>query len=178
MRRPTVDCGDVLWIFLTKNKVAIIDACDADLAAHTWTAKTNRLKTYAYRQGSGWRLRMHREVARRIGIPDSLIADHINGDTLDNRRSNLRAATVAQNNQNIGANRRNTSGVKGVIWNKKDQKWRAHISVRNTRYFLGNFTVLEEAAAAYRAAALRLHGEFARFEWANSAKLAPASKTP
>lgn len=74
-----------------------------------------------------------------------------------------REATTSQNNQNVGIRRHNTSGYKGVTWNKWHQKWRAQIAVdgRN-QHHLGYFDDPREAALAYDAAAVELHGEFAK----------------
>ncbi len=88
--------------------------------------------------------------------------DHINGDRHDNRIANLREATRAQNLLNKGKRANNTSGYKGVTWNKRRQKWVAQIARGGEHYGLGYFASAEEAYAAYVAAAARLHGEFAR----------------
>ncbi len=90
------------------------------------------------------------------------IVDHRNGDTLDNRRSNLRICDAVGSNQNRGITRVSTSGRKGVTWNRKSEKWQAQIKAKKRCFYLGLFTDLEAAAAAYRRAARRLHGEFAR----------------
>jgi hypothetical protein len=88
--------------------------------------------------------------------------DHINGIKTDDRLCNLRAADNAQNNRNRPAQGNNTSGFKGV--SKKRRQWRARISVNGTEHSLGTFDTPEAAAAAYREAAERLHGAFARTE--------------
>lgn len=94
--------------------------------------------------------------------PESIV-DHINGDKLDNRVANLRLATNAENCRNRGAQSNNTSGHKGVGWHKRDRKWQAYIAVDGRQKCLGNFDTLDDAAAAYRAAATIMHAEFARF---------------
>lgn len=88
--------------------------------------------------------------------------DHINGNPSDNRWANLRAATRSQNNWNTGTPKHNTSGIKGVGFLARSGKWRANISAYGQARFLGHFDTAEEAAAAYRSAALILHGEFVR----------------
>lgn len=88
--------------------------------------------------------------------------DHIDGDGLNNSLANLREATKSQNMCNQGANRRNTSGFKGVSWHNGDRKWRARIRLNNCYKFLGNFDSPEAAYAAYCKAAAELHGEYAR----------------
>jgi hypothetical protein len=87
--------------------------------------------------------------------------DHINNVRDDNRLSNLREATHVQNLANVGLSVNNTSGHKGVYWAKRDQRWRAQIGDNYKLVSLGGFVNLEDAAAAYRAAALARHGEFA-----------------
>ena len=88
--------------------------------------------------------------------------DHINGIRDDNRWRNLRAASNAENNRNRGAQSNNGTGLRGVSrWGKR---WQARISVDGRQVRVGAFDTPEEAAAAYAAAARRLHGEFARTE--------------
>lgn len=90
--------------------------------------------------------------------------DHINGDPSDNRVGNLREATNAQNQYNRGANKNNTSGYKGVYWDKPRKKWRAQIMHNKKTVFLGHFNNTQEAAAAYAEAANQYANEFARSE--------------
>jgi hypothetical protein len=87
--------------------------------------------------------------------------DHINGDRLDNRIENLRAATVGQNQHNRKTNANNTSGYKGVSWNKACKKWLSQIKLEGKRIHLGYFDNVEEAAEAVRKAREELHGDFA-----------------
>lgn len=93
--------------------------------------------------------------------PESEI-DHINGDRSDNRWSNLRAATRAQNVRNTKRSSKNTSGFKGVDWNNANQKWRARISVDGRDISLGYFNCRTAAAVARAVATPRHHAEFAR----------------
>jgi hypothetical protein len=87
--------------------------------------------------------------------------DHINGDKLDNRIENLRAATVGQNQHNRRTNANNTSGYKGVSWNKALKKWTARITLERKIIHLGYFANVEEAAEVVRKAREELHGDFA-----------------
>ena len=87
--------------------------------------------------------------------------DHINGDKLDNRIENLRAATVGQNQHNRKTNANNTSGYKGVSWNKALKKWTARITLERKIIHLGYFANVEEAAEVVRKAREELHGDFA-----------------
>lgn len=89
--------------------------------------------------------------------------DHRNGVRDDNRRANLRPATREQNGMNRGAARNNTSGRKGVTWNKHSKKWMAAITANGRTKTLGHFADPDVAARAYQQAAGQLHGEFAHF---------------
>lgn len=89
--------------------------------------------------------------------------DHKNGDGLDNRRENLRAATDSQNSANAGKCAcASTSRFKGVSWGKDRGKWRAYIEMNGRQKFLGYFHDELDAARAYNEAALEAFGEFAR----------------
>ena len=90
--------------------------------------------------------------------------DHWNLDRANNSWENIREATPSQNKCNTRALSTNTSGAKGVDLHPKNGLWRARISIRGVRYNLGCFATVEDAADAYREAAVRLHGEFARTE--------------
>jgi hypothetical protein len=88
--------------------------------------------------------------------------DHINRDKLDNRKENLRVVKRKENQCNKGIQINNTSGYKGVDWVKKAGKWRAKIRVgKRHQIHLGYFDAIEDAAAAYKEAQQKYHGEFA-----------------
>lgn len=95
-------------------------------------------------------------------IPDGMQVDHVNTDSLDNKITNLRLATHAQNLWNRGAEKCNTLGLKGVTPDRRRGKWKATIRANKGIHNLGYFDSPDEAHAAYRSAALVLHGEFAR----------------
>jgi len=88
--------------------------------------------------------------------------DHISGDTLDNRKCNLRICTNAENSRNSKIPKSNKSGYKGVLWIKEKRKWVSRIMYNRKNINLGYFNTPEEAYAAYCKAAKELHGEFAR----------------
>lgn len=154
-------------VTLSKGMVAIIDDEDADrVLTHKWSVSSRGKKKlyYAYRTVSVGEKQtavyMHRFLLGLVA-GDGLVADHIDGDTLNNRKSNLRVATSAQN----GWNRSKMSAVnkyKGISLIKETGLWDARIHANNQRYYLGHFKTEEEAALAYNEAACRLHGEFAR----------------
>lgn len=92
-----------------------------------------------------------------LPVSKGLHVDHINGDKLDNRLSNLRGATPAVNQVNRHRlNRNNTSGVRGVT--KRSDTWIAQIMVNRKQLYLGSFSQLEDAIACRRAAELEHYG--------------------
>ena len=112
------------------------------------------------------RYRLHRLVwiYHNGDIPNGMIVDHVDGNSLNNQIENLRLATQSQNQHNRKIPLTNTSGVKGVFWYKRNKKWAAQITINNKIKFIGRFDTIEEAEAAVIAARNNLHGEFARHE--------------
>ena len=107
--------------------------------------------------------RAHRIVMAMVtGEWPSGEVDHINGNRADNRPANLRPSTRAQNMMNKSRYRSNKSGIKGVCWSRSHGKWHAQISIDRKVIGLGFFDEINEAADAYRLAAERHFGEFAR----------------
>jgi hypothetical protein len=102
---------------------------------------------------------MHRQI---LGCDKDV--DHINHQTLDNRRLNLRPATKSQNAANQ-AKRKGSSKYKGVSWYKNYRKWVAQIGAQNQRIRLGYFVSEEDAGRAYDSAAIALHGKFAHLNF-------------
>jgi len=83
--------------------------------------------------------------------------DHIDRDKQNNKISNLRLATNQQNCMNVAAKKNNTSGIKGVYFNKKQQKWIARIGFNYKKINLGSFEKIEDAALAYKNAEKKYH---------------------
>ncbi|MHC4659365.1 MAG: HNH endonuclease signature motif containing protein, partial [Planctomycetota bacterium] len=110
---------------LTQGKFAIVDADDYDrLAKYKWCATKNGQTFYACRASRGKKIFMHREIMKP---PKGLQVDHIDRNALNNRKTNLRPCTKAQNNRNTGPRRNSSSTYKGVFWEKCCRKWCARI---------------------------------------------------
>ena len=108
---------------------------------------------------------MHRVVLERIigrKLQKNEVVDHINHDSLDNRRCNLRVATIRQNAQNMRVRSDNTSGYKGVYKHSKGG-FVAQIWVKSEHRYLGYFATPELAHEAYCKAAEQYFGEFANY---------------
>lgn len=145
-------------------EVAIIDGEDRDLLEHPWHIDTGgyiRSNSASSNMLPGRRL--HQVIlARMLGATLGVIEpDHRNGNRLDNRRSNLRPATRAQNTQNTRGDAYSFSKYKGVTLDKRTNRWRAKASSGRKYVQLGMFATEREAAEAYDTWARQNHGEFA-----------------
>jgi hypothetical protein len=94
--------------------------------------------------------------------PPGMRVDHINMDKLDNRKENMRLATQSQNMANRGPQKNNTSGYKGVSWDKARKKWSSCIKVHGVIIHLGRFVCPVAASEAYTKASIQYFGDFAR----------------
>lgn len=148
----------------TKNGTIIVDAVDADLLKAA-DVNGGYARWYSHNENDRpIRFRLHRVVMERMTgapIPDGMLVDHINHNTLDNRRSNLRLCTKAENNRNAKRRSDNSLGLKGVSFEQSKNKFRARIKVNGKQRSLGHFDTAEEAHAAYVAKARELYGEYA-----------------
>lgn len=147
-------------IKLTQGKFAIVDAEDFGfLNKLSW--HYNNLGYASCSSGFLANVQMHRIIlnpAKRQEV------DHINEDKLDNSRANLRVCTPSNNKMNRGKLSTNTTGYKGVTWSgSKKNPYQAQIAVGYKRYYLGIYPTPELAFGAYKEAAVRLHGEFAKW---------------
>jgi hypothetical protein len=108
--------------------------------------------------GSGKMVFMHRHIIRPS---DGLQVDHVDGDKLNNCKSNLRQCTDTQNKANSVLKKNNSTGHKGVWFDGRRKKYRAYIKKNYRTIHLGYFKTLEEAANAYDQAAIMYFGEYA-----------------
>lgn len=107
--------------------------------------------------------RLHRDIMGCV-YKDGTLVDHKDGNTLDNRKVNLRLSTHAENTQNQKLRKNSKSGVKGVSWTKSRHKWLAQIIANGKHVYLGYHTDIKDAEAAYAKASKELHGEFSRLK--------------
>jgi len=163
-------------IQLTRGFNALLDDEDhRAFSKHKWFASRNLRygEAYCYACRKNRRplkpsaIYLHRAIIERLTgkIPHKALVDFKNRDVRDNRRDNLRLATVAQDRTNMVKKKwrgKCSSRYKGVVWHKHTAKWRAMITISRKQYQLGGFTSEIAAARAYNAAALKMFGAFAR----------------
>lgn len=163
---PQPDDEEIRFIPLTKGKFAIVDAADYNwLSRYKWHAVRSGDRFYAYRSKNKRCLSMHRVIT---GAPKGKVVDHRDGNSLNNRRSNLRVCKISENLYNCRG-RNMTSKYKGVHWDKQHKKWVAAITDRGKYKFIGHFDRESEAARAYDRKAAELFGEFAYLNFPDSA---------
>lgn len=158
--RPT---EGVAAIPLTQGKHAIVDEVMHDLLAQwCWNFDGGYARCWNPFNRGPQIILMHRLIAGLVYEPSAVCCDHINGNTLDNRRDNLRACTNQQNQANRIKRLPTSSGYRGVSWKKEHRRWCAYIRVDGHLLHLGYHHHERDAARAYNAAALDHFGEFAR----------------
>ena len=168
-QKPSLpDSNGARCIPLTQGRFAIVDAEDyARLAKYKWSCQKSKNNFYATRANGNARISMHREIMK---APEGLQVDHIDGGGLNNRKSNLRLCTHAENVHNSRPMHNATSKYKGVCWHKHKKKWCVSISKSGKRTYLGNFDDEIEAAVAYDRKAEQLFGEFAYLDFPEKAE--------
>jgi len=154
-------------IELTQSKYAFVSDEDYDrLSEFSWFIDSRngyacRNITVSYRPAKQRKVFMHREVlCLPIITEKNRYVDHIDGNRLNNQRNNLRVATTKDNAGNR-FNSTNSSGYKGVTWNKRSKKWNAQIKKDGKSINLGYFVEILNAATIYNNAAKEYYGEFA-----------------
>ena len=155
--------GKTAYIKLTQGQIAIIDAEDLEkIGAYRWCAAWNKSRklyvatTTKYTPGKNNKtIYMHRLI---MSAKNCEVVDHINGDSLLNKKNNLRICTQAENARNLPKSSRNTSGTKGIV--HRDGKWTAYIMMNGKLKHIGNYDYYEEALSARKEYEQKLYGEF------------------
>jgi hypothetical protein len=152
-------------ILLTQDQFSLVDDDDFKaLSKHKWYAIKTSYGYTAARSCSCPLVKqrptilMHRQIT---SCPRDMDVDHINHQTLDNRKLNLRICTHSQNLRNMLIHKSN-SQFKGCNRAKQDKKWRARITINYKEIHLGYFNSEKDAAKAYDRAAIKHFGEFAK----------------
>ena len=154
---------------LTKGKVALVDDEDFDrVSSWRWKAvKMGRhwravrtIRTGPGVDGCRGTIYLHRQITN---APKGMDVDHIDGDSLNNQKSNLRVCTRSENIANSRVQiRKKSSRFKGVIWLKKNSCWQAGITIGGKYIYLKSLQLEEDAARCYDEAARTRFGDFAR----------------
>ena len=149
-------CPDFMIGYTDSGRPFFFDKADYDRVKEQFWTETPRGYIAAAWRGEGEKqtVFLHRFI---MEAKEGEIVDHINHDTFDNRRCNLRIVDHYESQRNIGLSKANTSGYKGVTLKKG--RWCAFINHNDQDYHLGSFDTPEEAAEARRKAEIELYGE-------------------
>lgn len=157
-------------IILSKGHECFVDDEDYDeLMKNKWSSNCKRNKNvYAQRsqrrgprsEGKQGAIEMQRQI---MNFPKGKVVDHINGNTLDNRKCNLRICDRNQNAMNNSGKRfkKYPTKYKGIKWDKSRNKWAVSIQVNKKTKYIGRYDSDIEAAKAYNEAAIKFYKEFA-----------------
>lgn len=120
-----VNCGDYTELYINDDEKVfkiLIDTEDVEKAKkYTWhLINKNRNITYLGTKVNGKKLTFHRYI---MNCPENMIIDHINRNTFDNRKQNLRICTDFENMQNTSMYKNNKSGIKNIHWNNCIKRW-------------------------------------------------------
>lgn len=153
------ELNDYIVIYIDQNKEVIIDKEDFEkINNYTWRFGA---KGYAVsskmKNSKNHIILMHRLI---MNAPNGMVVDHINHNTLDNRKSNLRICTTSQNVMNSKTHKGSRSRARGVDYHKRDKLWRARIMVKGKRISIGWFKTEEEAIDARLKAEKIYFGEY------------------
>lgn len=142
-------------IKLTNGNFTLVDDEDYNfLIKFEWHETHGYARTYFKND----RIRMHRMI---MNPKRDQMIDHVDGNKLNNTKSNLRFCVSQQNSWNRLKHKNNKSGVKGVRKAKTLGKWEAQIGINGKNKYLGTFLTLKQARDAYNIAAVKLFGKFA-----------------
>ena len=140
----------------------IIRKNETELIVKESLDKDGYCKVHLNVNGKQMRRMVHRLVALTfIPNPENKpYVDHIDNNQVNNSLGNLRWATASENMQNCKLLPTNTSGVKGVTYNKNGKKWRASISFEGKKIHIGSYVTIEEATIARQSTVNKLYGVF------------------
>lgn len=156
MKRIKLAIGNV-----NRRKISVlVDNEDFELLSkYSWYSDSHGYAITSKKpNGKRIRILMHRFI---MSPSKGMEVDHKDRNRLNNQKSNLRICTVTQNRRNIGRNKVNKSGYKGVSWHINTNMWETRINFNNHKLFIGYFKSKRHAALAYDLWAKELHGEFA-----------------
>lgn len=136
-----------IFLFSTEDYETVLQYC--------WSTSNKRVRTNI----NGKNVFLHRLV---LNATNDYEVDHINGNTFDNRRSNLRLVTRQENMMNTKRRENNTSGKKGVYFRQDTNKWSAEIVYNKQHFSLGCFNTFEEAVKAREEAEAKYFGKYNR----------------
>lgn len=148
-------------------KCSVDDECYENLSLFKWQARNDRRgHVYAYRavcvNGKQRLINMAREI---VGVRNGFVVDHVNGNTLDNQKHNLREATYSENNKNSARHKNSQYFYRGVYPVKNRNGWSSQISVNKKRVYLGYFKTQEDAARAYDIKAVSISPLYAKLNF-------------
>ena len=147
--------------YTSKGEEFYFDLEDYDkIKTYCWYLSNNK-----YLAAGNKNLLFHRLI---MNCESNMVVDHINHNKMDNRKSNLRVCKQNNNSANCKVSKNNTSGVTGVCWNNKRNKWEAKIMVNRKTINLGRYNNFEEAVVARKQAEEKYFGEYS---YDNSQKL-------
>lgn len=139
--------------------VALVDDDDYEMLNQYKWRLNNRYIITNIKINNKW---INKSIHRLImNEPKEMYVDHIDHNSLNNQKFNLRIVTNSQNQMNRKKSKVSSSNFKGVYWYKRDKKWRAYITTNKKNYYLGVFKDEVNAAIAYNNKAKELHGEYA-----------------
>lgn len=145
-------------IELTRGLNAIVDDDDYEtLSQFSWHAHDSGKNMYAAARVLGDIIYMHQMI-----MPDNIIVDHVNNDTLDNRKENLRSSNHNDNSSNRSKTEHNTSSKFKGVTRINNRKWKAHIGIDDKDFHIGYFETEEDAARAYNEQAEEIFGDKAK----------------
>ncbi len=154
-----IEENDYVRVFDANKNSFIVDKECVELLKERYWAINKRNEVVSKSNVIG-NIKLHRFL---MNIENSkLVVDHINGDKKDNRLCNLRVVTTMQNSWNINPNSNNSSGRRGVYWNKSSKKWEVDIKCNGIKHRLGKYKDLNEAIKVREDAEIKYYGEYRR----------------